>query len=102
MIHGGWDGVSVCLEDGLWVFDTGSRIHILRYQRVCFALTLRLSSADSFTWLCPKTKGIPPAPRYGHDMQLVDDGRIMLFGGVSTKDGETPQVRAGWMFCVMC
>ena len=41
VVHGGWDGAKLCLDD-LWVFDT-----------------------ETFTWVNPKTAGIPPAPRYG-------------------------------------
>ena len=41
VVHGGWDGNKRCMND-LWVFDT-----------------------DAFTWLSPRTAGLPPVPRYG-------------------------------------
>jgi host cell factor len=43
VVHGGWDGAKRCLSD-IWVFDT-----------------------DSFTWMSPKTAGLPPSPRYGEE-----------------------------------
>jgi N-acetylneuraminic acid mutarotase len=58
VVHGGWDGMRRCLDD-LWVFDT-----------------------DAFTWLNPRTAGLSPTPRYGHELKLLDDGRIFLFGGM--------------------
>jgi len=66
VVHGGWDGKKRCLSD-IWVFDT-----------------------DSFTWMSPTTAGLAPSARYGHSLQLLNDGRIMLFGGMSVKDGEVP------------
>mmetsp|Transcript_60187 Transcript_60187/g.136076 ORF Transcript_60187/g.136076 Transcript_60187/m.136076 type:complete len:335 (+) Transcript_60187:36-1040(+) len=67
VVHGGWNGGMKCLAD-LWVFDT-----------------------EAFTWMNPKTTGIPPSPRYGHTLHFMDnDGRIILFGGVTVKDGEIP------------
>lgn len=70
VIHGGWDGGKRCLDD-LWVFDT-----------------------DSFQWMNPRTAGSPPSPRYGHSMQLLNDGRIMLFGGITVKEGEIPKYQS--------
>lgn len=66
VVHGGWDGVRRCFND-LWVFDT-----------------------DSFTWLNPRTAGLAPVPRYGHSLQL-QDGRIMLYGGMVCMDNEVPK-----------
>jgi N-acetylneuraminic acid mutarotase len=63
VVHGGWDGAKRCLND-LWVFDT-----------------------DAFTWLNPRTAGLPPTPRYGHELLLMNDGRILLFGGM-TNEGQ--------------
>ena len=42
VVHGGWDGVRTCLNDGVWVFDT-----------------------DTFGWMNPRTAGFTPPPRYG-------------------------------------
>lgn len=68
VIHGGWDGAYKCYDD-LWVFDT-----------------------DSFSWLQPRTAGIAPSGRYGHTIQLLSDGRVIVFGGaVVEKDGKVPQ-----------
>jgi Galactose oxidase, central domain len=67
VLHGGWDGNGRCFDD-VWVFDT-----------------------DSFQWLQPRTGGIAPSPRYNHTMQLLTDGRILLYGGASiAKDGAVP------------
>jgi Rab9 effector protein with kelch motifs len=67
VLHGGWDGNGRCFDD-LWVFDT-----------------------DSFQWLQPRTGGITPSPRYNHTMQLLTDGRILMYGGASiAKDGAVP------------
>ena len=65
VVHGGWDGTKKCVND-LWVFDT-----------------------DAFTWLNPRTAGLPPVARYGHALQLLEDGRILMFGGMSVNDGES-------------
>lgn len=62
VVHGGWDGQNRCMND-LWVFDT-----------------------DAFTWMRPRTSGPPPSPRYGHSMNLLPDGRIVMFGGVSVSE----------------
>mmetsp|Transcript_108514 Transcript_108514/g.315589 ORF Transcript_108514/g.315589 Transcript_108514/m.315589 type:complete len:339 (-) Transcript_108514:616-1632(-) len=67
VVHGGWDGTKKCVND-LWVFDT-----------------------DAFTWLNPRTAGLPPVARYGHALQLLEDGRILMFGGMSVNDGEIPE-----------
>ena len=69
VVQGGWDGVKRSLDD-LWVFDT-----------------------EAFTWVNPKTAGLSPTPRYGHQMQLLDDGRILVFGGITVKDKDIPEVR---------
>lgn len=41
VIHGGWDGKNRCFGD-IWIFDT-----------------------DRFSWMQPRTGGLPPAPRQG-------------------------------------
>ena len=69
VVHGGWDGTKKCVND-LWVFDT-----------------------DAFTWLNPRTAGLPPVARYGHALQLLEDGRILMFGGMSVNDGESTHTR---------
>ncbi|KAH9115399.1 hypothetical protein LEN26_010864 [Aphanomyces euteiches] len=61
VISGGWDGSSKTFKD-LWVFDT-----------------------ESFAWIKPKVTGTPPPPRQGHKMALLDDGRILVFGGYALK-----------------
>lgn len=66
VIHGGWDGESVCLED-IWIFDT-----------------------ETFAWLKPKTAGFAPTARYGHTMDLLPDGRIIFFGGCSLQESGLP------------
>ncbi|OQR84778.1 hypothetical protein ACHHYP_12827 [Achlya hypogyna] len=58
---GGWDGQNKTYKD-LWVFDT-----------------------ETFAWIQPKVAGTPPTARYGHTMGLLDDGRIVLYGGQSVK-----------------
>jgi N-acetylneuraminic acid mutarotase len=58
-VFGGWDGKK-CFND-LWVFDT-----------------------EAFTWMKPKTAGSAPSPRHSVKMQLLEDGRIVVFGGHST------------------
>jgi len=57
VIHGGWDSVSPSYND-IWIFDTGD-----------------------FSWMQPKTYGVPPSPRYQHSLNLTPDGRILMFGG---------------------
>lgn len=58
VIHGGWNGTEVF--DDIWIFNT-----------------------DTFAWMQPRTAGFAPTARYGHSMTLVEDGRLMMFGGVS-------------------
>ncbi|KAG5184193.1 hypothetical protein JKP88DRAFT_255581 [Tribonema minus] len=60
VVHGGWNGSDTCYGD-LWVFNT-----------------------ESFSWLQPKTGGIAPCARFGHQLVLVPDGRLLCFGGAST------------------
>ncbi|EQC27300.1 hypothetical protein SDRG_14921 [Saprolegnia diclina VS20] len=67
VFFGGWDGQSKTFKD-LWVFDT-----------------------ETFAWLQPQVAGTPPTARYGHSMALLDDGRIVLYGGQSVK--MVPEVR---------
>ncbi|ETV79299.1 hypothetical protein H257_07351 [Aphanomyces astaci] len=61
VIFGGWDGTNKTFKD-LWVFDT-----------------------ESFAWIKPKVTGTPPPPRHGHTMVLLEDGRILVFGGYALK-----------------
>ncbi|CAM9444838.1 unnamed protein product, partial [Sphacelaria rigidula] len=67
VVHGGWNGTNQCYED-LWVFDT-----------------------DSFAWIQPRTAGLCPTARYGHNMMLLPDGRILLSGGATVQDKTGPK-----------
>ncbi|CAM9433010.1 unnamed protein product [Ascophyllum nodosum] len=66
VIQGGWDGGNRCHAD-LWVFDT-----------------------DSFSWMQPRTGGLPPSARYGHSMVFLPDGRIVLSGGATVDEAGVP------------
>ena len=66
VVFGGWNGKQ-CFND-LWVFDT-----------------------DAFAWMKPKTAGSPPTPRHGVKMELLLDGRILVFGGHTTADLKAEQ-----------
>ena len=67
VVHGGWDGEETFND--LWIFNT-----------------------DSFGWMQPRTSGFAPSPRFGHTMNLTDDGRLLTFGGCSiSKDSGSPK-----------
>ena len=70
VIHGGWNGQTKCHND-LWVFDT-----------------------ETFTWVKPRTAGLPPPPMYGHNLNLTSNGHIMCFGGVSVTADGIPEYHA--------
>ena len=59
VIFGGYDERQTYGD--LWVFDTAA-----------------------MTWLRPRTAGRPPSPRYNHTMELLPDGRILVFAGYNT------------------
>jgi N-acetylneuraminic acid mutarotase len=61
VVHGGWNGDETF--DDMWIFNT-----------------------DSFGWMQPRTAGFAPSGRFGHTMNLLADGRLVLFGGCSLKD----------------
>lgn len=72
VVFGGWDGKRSFRD--LWVFDT-----------------------DLFTWLKPQTADRPPCARHGHSMTLLDDGRILVFGGytvTSAQNGQPPEYQS--------
>lgn len=58
VVHGGWDGTHV--YNDFWIFNT-----------------------DSFAWMQPKASGFAPTARFGHTLNLVHDGRLVMFGGCS-------------------
>lgn len=58
VVHGGWNGKEVF--DDFWIFNT-----------------------DSFGWSQPKTTGFAPSGRFGHTINLLQDGRLLVFGGCS-------------------
>ena len=60
VVFGGWNGKH-SLGD-LWVFDT-----------------------EAFTWMQPETAAKSPCARHGHTMTLLEDGRLMVFGGYSVQ-----------------
>lgn len=67
VIHGGWNGEDTF--DDLWIFNT-----------------------DSFGWMEPRIAGFAPSPRFGHSMNLLLDGRLLLFGGCTlNKETGTPR-----------
>ena len=59
VIFGGYDEKQS--YDDLWVFDT-----------------------VAMTWLRPRTAGRAPSPRYNHTMEVLPDGRIVVFAGYNT------------------
>jgi host cell factor len=59
VIFGGYDERQTYGD--LWVFDS-----------------------SAMTWLRPRTAGRPPSPRYNHTMELLPDGRIIVFAGYHT------------------
>jgi N-acetylneuraminic acid mutarotase len=66
VVCGGWDGHQ-CRDSNIWIFDTSNS-----------------------TWLEPRVSGRPPRPRQGHVMELTEDGRILVFGGMTIDDKGHP------------
>lgn len=77
VVFGGWDNKTAL--DDLWVFDTGALLACL--LACSFAASTQRRRADSAGWVRPKTVGPRPAPRFGTCMDLLEDGRMVVFGG---------------------
>ena len=65
VVFGGWNG-KVAFND-LWVYDTGTS-----------------------NWIKARVGGTIPAARHGHTMELLDDGRLVLFGGYTLGEDGAP------------
>lgn len=66
VVFGGWDGRRSM--DDLWVFDT-----------------------DTMGWIKPRTSGPQPSPRQGASIDILPDGRLVVFGGCTVTPGAPPR-----------
>ena len=68
-----------CLEPGRVV---NNRILLIAYlQIIRYNDDLRVLDTDTMVWARPRVEGSSPTGRYGHTAQLIQNGKIIIFGG---------------------